>query len=149
MKTSVGVDYHKKFSYGTIMTQSGPTIKQGVRDKPDIDGLAVTPEQTVQILLWNYHDDMVGCPPALIKLTVQIPDNNAARARTIHYRIDETHSNAYTRWLKLNSPQDPRRICWPSCGLPVNWSFWNQPVTVTFMMGGWNLPSVCQSVRSR
>ena len=29
MKTFVGVDYHKKFSYGTIMTESGQTIKQG------------------------------------------------------------------------------------------------------------------------
>ena len=29
MKTLVGVDYHKKFSYGTIMTESGQIIKQG------------------------------------------------------------------------------------------------------------------------
>jgi transposase len=29
MKTFVGVDYHKKFSYGTIMTEAGEIIKQG------------------------------------------------------------------------------------------------------------------------
>ena len=29
MKTFVGVDYHKAFSYGTIMTQSGQILKQG------------------------------------------------------------------------------------------------------------------------
>jgi transposase len=29
MKTFVGVDYHKKFSYGTIMTETGQIIKQG------------------------------------------------------------------------------------------------------------------------
>jgi len=29
MKTYVGVDYHKKFSYGTIMTEEGEIIKQG------------------------------------------------------------------------------------------------------------------------
>lgn len=29
MKTYVGVDYHKKFSYGTIMTETGQIIKQG------------------------------------------------------------------------------------------------------------------------
>jgi xylan 1,4-beta-xylosidase len=69
-------------------------LKQGVRDKPDIDGLATVDEQTVQIFLWDYHsasadkDDMVDSPPASvnpppppprrinrrIKLTVQMPD---------------------------------------------------------------------------
>jgi transposase len=29
MRTFVGVDYHKKFSYGTIMTEAGQIIKQG------------------------------------------------------------------------------------------------------------------------
>jgi len=29
MRTFVGVDYHKKFSYGTIMTETGEIIKQG------------------------------------------------------------------------------------------------------------------------
>ncbi len=29
MKTFVPVDYHKKFSYGTIMTAAGQVIKQG------------------------------------------------------------------------------------------------------------------------
>jgi transposase len=29
MKTFVGVDYHKKFSYGTIMTTTGAIVKQG------------------------------------------------------------------------------------------------------------------------
>ena len=81
--------------------------RQSVRDKPDIDGLAVAAEETVQILLWNYHDDMVDSPPACVRLIVQVPDNNAARARIVHYRIDDTHSNAYTRWLELGSPQNP------------------------------------------
>jgi len=29
MRTFIGVDYHKKFSYGTIMTEAGQIIKQG------------------------------------------------------------------------------------------------------------------------
>jgi xylan 1,4-beta-xylosidase len=40
-------------------------------------------------------------------LIVQVPDNNAAQARIVHYRIDDTHSNAFTRWLELGSPQNP------------------------------------------
>jgi len=29
MKTFLGVDYHKKFGHGTIMTEAGEIIKQG------------------------------------------------------------------------------------------------------------------------
>jgi len=82
-------------------------LEKGFRDKPDIDVLAVATEETVQALIWNYHDDMVKSEPAPVKLTVKAPQNEAKRARIIHYRIDDTHSNAYTRWLELNSPQKP------------------------------------------
>jgi len=82
-------------------------INKGVRDKPDIDGLAAATEETVQMLIWNYHDDMVRVEPTLIRLTVKAPQNGATRARVAHYRIDDNHSNAYTLWLKLNSPQRP------------------------------------------
>jgi xylan 1,4-beta-xylosidase len=80
-------------------------LDKGFRDKPDIDVLATATEETVQILVWNYHDDMVKVKPAPVKLTVKAPLNSTKRARIVHYRIDDTHSNAYTRWLELNSPQ--------------------------------------------
>jgi xylan 1,4-beta-xylosidase len=82
-------------------------LEKGFRDEPDIDALAVATEETVQALIWNYHDDMVEAEPAPVKLNVKAPQNGAKRARIIHYRIDDTHSNAYTRWLELNSPQKP------------------------------------------
>jgi len=28
MKTFIGIDYHKRFSYGTIMTEAGAIVKQ-------------------------------------------------------------------------------------------------------------------------
>jgi hypothetical protein len=28
MKTYIGIDYHKRFSYGTIMTEAGTIVKQ-------------------------------------------------------------------------------------------------------------------------
>src|SRR5580700_6178459 len=31
----------------------------------------------------------------------------AARVLVEHYRIDETHSNAYTAWKQMGSPQQP------------------------------------------
>jgi xylan 1,4-beta-xylosidase len=82
-------------------------LEKGIRDDPDIDGLAVATRESVQILLWNYHDDMVKAAPASIELTIKAPENTSKRARITHYRIDDNHSNAYTRWLELNSPQKP------------------------------------------
>jgi xylan 1,4-beta-xylosidase len=82
-------------------------LEKGFRDKPDIDVLAAATEQTVQALVWNYHDDMVKAEPASVRMTVKAPVNGVKRARIIHYRIDDTHSNAYTRWLELNSPRKP------------------------------------------
>jgi xylan 1,4-beta-xylosidase len=82
-------------------------LDKGIRNKPDIDALATATEETVQTLVWNYHDDMVRAEPAPVKLTVKAPKNGAKRARIVHYRIDDTHSNAYTRWLEMNSPQKP------------------------------------------
>ncbi len=82
-------------------------LEKGFRDKPDIDVLAVATEETIQALIWNYHDDMVKAEPAPVKLIVKVPQNGAKRARIIHYRVDDTHSNAYTCWLELNSPRKP------------------------------------------
>ncbi|MHC4692752.1 MAG: GH39 family glycosyl hydrolase [Planctomycetota bacterium] len=82
-------------------------LDKGIRNKPDIDALATATEETVQILVWNYHDDMVRAEPASVKLTVKAPKNDVKRTRVIHYRIDDTHSNAYTRWLEMKSPQKP------------------------------------------
>ncbi len=82
-------------------------LEQSVRGEPDIDGLAAATDETVQVLVWNYHDDIAPASPASLRLTVKMPGPSGSRARVTHYRIDGTHSNAYTRWLSLNSPQQP------------------------------------------
>lgn len=82
-------------------------FEKGIRDEPDIDGLAVATEESAQTLIWNYHDDMVKAAPASVELTIKTPQNGSTRARIAHYRIDDNHSNAYRQWLKLNSPQTP------------------------------------------
>ena len=82
-------------------------LEASVRAKPDINGMAVTDERRVKILIWNYHDYLVPAEPASIQLKVKLPPEFASKARLIHYRIDDTHSNAYTKWLELGSPQSP------------------------------------------
>lgn len=82
-------------------------LKASVRAQPDINGMAVADGQSVKILIWNYHDYLLPAEPAPIQLKVKLPPDFGSKAQVIHYRIDDTHSNAYTKWLELGSPQNP------------------------------------------
>jgi xylan 1,4-beta-xylosidase len=82
-------------------------LKASVRKDPDINGMAVTDGQVVKVLLWNYHDILVPAEPASIRMNIQLPADFGNKVRLRHYRIDDTHSNAYTKWLELGSPQNP------------------------------------------
>ena len=78
---------------------------KGVRGAPDISALAARSARSATVLMWNYHDDDVPAPAAPIRLTIEgLP---AGRATLTHYRIDEDHSNSYSAWLKMGSPQKP------------------------------------------
>jgi xylan 1,4-beta-xylosidase len=77
----------------------------GVRDKPDISGMASRQERGVSIMVWNYHDDDLPAPPAGVELSVE--GLVAGRVLLHHYRIDAEHSNSYELWKKMGSPQTP------------------------------------------
>ena len=81
---------------------------EGVRGaKPDVDALAVRSDHQLSILVWNYHDDDLPGPDAAVQLQVSGLPAAAKKAIMHHYRIDETHSNAWTAWKKMGSPQLP------------------------------------------
>ena len=55
--------------------------------------------------MWNYHDDDLPAPAAPVTLTIHgLP---AGDATVTHHRIDEHHSNSYSAWLRMGSPQQP------------------------------------------
>ncbi|HEY0549075.1 MAG TPA: beta-xylosidase [Verrucomicrobiae bacterium] len=82
--------------------------QRGVRAKPDVSALASGDGKSVAVLLWHYHDDDVPGPAANVKLTVRgLPAGTPRSASVRHYRIDEEHSNAFTVWKKMGSPQEP------------------------------------------
>ncbi len=82
-------------------------LSRSVRTRPDINGMAVANDREVKVLLWNYHDLLTEADLASIRLIVRTPDDWRGKTRVIHYRIDDTNSNAYTKWVELGSPQDP------------------------------------------
>jgi len=84
-------------------------LKGELRRRSDIDGIATRDGQKVQILLWNYHDRIVPGSATAVRLSVRAPREDLSGAHLVHYRVDDTHSNAYTVWLKMGSPQQPTR----------------------------------------
>jgi xylan 1,4-beta-xylosidase len=58
-------------------------------------------------MLWNYQDEDVAGEPAQIKLSIAGLPELIGRVLVHHYRIDQTHSNAYTVWKEMGSPTAP------------------------------------------
>jgi xylan 1,4-beta-xylosidase len=82
-------------------------LKNGVRESADIDALAVRSDRAASVLAWNYADDDVPGPDANVELNISGLPDTARRVLVHHYRIDQTHSNAYTVWKQMGSPQKP------------------------------------------
>ncbi len=82
-------------------------LKNSVRQQPDIDGMATANDREMAVMLWNYHDDDAPAPPASVQVEIGGVPASATRVRVEHFRIDENHSNAYTVWKEMGSPQKP------------------------------------------
>jgi xylan 1,4-beta-xylosidase len=81
--------------------------KSGVRSSADVSGIAAMSSNELTIMVWNYHDDDVSGPSADVKIDLNGLPSNAENVTLTQYRIDETHSNAHTVWMKMGSPQNP------------------------------------------
>jgi len=83
-------------------------LVNSVRAQPDVDALATrTTDGRVQVLVWNYHDDLVQVPAAPVHLGVALPATFGSRAHVRHLRADEAHGDAFTIWLRQGSPAAP------------------------------------------
>ncbi|WP_405381066.1 GH39 family glycosyl hydrolase [Maribacter sp. LLG6340-A2] len=84
-------------------------LKEKVRGAaPDVNALASVDENSLSIMVWNYHDknDLNVLPE---KIIINMDDIPTERALLNHYRIDQEFSNSYTAWKKMGSPQDPSK----------------------------------------
>ncbi len=82
-------------------------LAEGVRGDPDVDALAVHSDREISVLTWNYHDDDVPAVEAKVRLEIAGVPGSATRVLVRQYRIDESHSNAWTAWKAMGSPQHP------------------------------------------
>lgn len=82
-------------------------LKAGVKQQPDIGALASRGERMATVMVWRYHDDDLPGPVANIQFSLRGMLPSTARVLVHHYRIDATHSNSYTAWKQMGSPQKP------------------------------------------
>jgi xylan 1,4-beta-xylosidase len=92
-------------SNGTVSLDS--IAADGVRQRPYVDALATRSEHNVSVMIWNYQDDDVSGPAVPVDLAISGLPQDANRVLLRHYRIDQDHSNAYTAWKQMGSPQSP------------------------------------------
>jgi xylan 1,4-beta-xylosidase len=78
-----------------------------VRTSADISALATRDARSASVLIWNYHDD--DLPAAAADITLRLEGLPNGHATLTHYRVDTNHSNAYTAWKAMGSPQAPTR----------------------------------------
>jgi xylan 1,4-beta-xylosidase len=82
-------------------------LTAGVRQAPDVDAFATRADHEAAVMLWNYHDDDLPATGASVRVTVAGIPAGVKKVLLQHYRIDDTHSNSYTVWKQMGSPQTP------------------------------------------
>jgi xylan 1,4-beta-xylosidase len=73
----------------------------------DVDAMATLNGRAIQILVWNYHDDLVTVPDSPVHLSVKIPASFGSQVVANHMRVDANHGDAYTVWVGQGSPAAP------------------------------------------
>src|SRR5581483_3674911 len=79
----------------------------GVRAAPDVDGLATVSGRNAMVMVWNYQDTVAQDPAVGSRVLVSGLPAGMRSVRVREWRIDETHSNAYTVWKAMGSPAHP------------------------------------------
>ena len=101
----LGNERVKATSSGALRSED--VVRDGVRGQPDISVIATRKEHEVDVLIWNYHDDDLPAAASPIDLVVRGLPAKTSHGLLEHFRIDSDHSNAFTSWKEMGSPQSP------------------------------------------
>ncbi len=86
-----------------------PKIRIESESEPEVSGMAsITGDGNIQIMVYSHHDDW----DVEKEFDIEIEIGNIQKGDSFnvkHYRIDKSHSNAYTEWLRQGSPDYPSK----------------------------------------
>ncbi len=80
-------------------------LDSSIRKTADVGVLAAGGNREATVMLWSYHDDDQFA--ASEKVQVNISGLSGKSVTITRFKIDQEHSNAYTVWKKMGSPQKP------------------------------------------
>jgi xylan 1,4-beta-xylosidase len=99
----LGTERVKATSSGALPADA--VVRTGVRGKSDINVIATRKDHEVEVLVWNYHDDDLPAAAAFIEVKIDGLPAATTRGLLEHFRVDSSHSNAFTAWKELGSPE--------------------------------------------
>ena len=82
-------------------------LQSSVRAKSDVNVIATRAEHRVNVLVWSFHDEFTESPAPEIHVRVEGLPKGIPQMLLEHWRVDQDHSNSYTAWQKMGSPQNP------------------------------------------
>ena len=86
----------------------GDVLQSSVKTKSDVNAIATRDSHRVIVLAWSYHDDSNQCATGgAIRLRIEGLPQGLSRVLLEHWGVDHDHSNAYTAWQAMGSPQNP------------------------------------------
>ncbi|WP_263380494.1 GH39 family glycosyl hydrolase [Granulicella paludicola] len=82
-------------------------LQRGV-SASEIDAFATRAEHSASVLLWNYRDDDLPTGAATpVKIVLSGLPADLAKVEVETFTVDATHSNSFTAWKAMGSPQQP------------------------------------------
>ena len=79
-------------------------IAKGVREKNDINAIASKNQNSLYVMVWNYHDDDVTGAASPVELFINGIGKNKVLVN--HYRVDMQFSNSFEVWKAMGKPQN-------------------------------------------
>jgi xylan 1,4-beta-xylosidase len=78
-------------------------IAKAVRGKNDIHAIASKHQNSIGIMVWNYHDDDASKPGSPVEIIIN--NINSNKVLMHHYRVDHQFSNSFEKWKSMGKPQ--------------------------------------------
>lgn len=85
----------------------GEVLESSVKAKTDVKAIATHDSHRVDALVWSYHDDSNQSATTEIRLRIEGLPQGVSRVLLEHWGVDRDHSNSYTAWKTMGSPQSP------------------------------------------
>lgn len=79
----------------------------GETPETEIKALAARSDRELSVMTWHFRSEDIPADSREVILHIDGLPSGATRVLLTHYRIDDNHSNAYTRWRELGSPPQP------------------------------------------